>query len=74
MTLSEDQTRLIEDRLRLELASQLLRDVAYDSVTEYKDMATWADDRTATEGLFIGTRQQLRLWHQAAARKLRALF
>lgn len=60
--------QLSEDIMRLQQAINTLRGIHASSVNEHKT-GDVVGDRTATEGLFIGTVQQLKHYHRIARSK-----
>lgn len=73
MTRPLEQSRLVEDRLRLELAIALVKSVDPESINEHKS-GDARGDRTATEGFYWGTIQQLRNYHRVAQNKAKQLY
>lgn len=70
MSLSSEQTQLIEDGIRLETVTRILKDVDCDSITEVK---TVADRREALKRLQT-IRNQLRDAVHIARRKRQRLY
>ena len=65
-----EQLQLVEDNYRLDQALSLLKRVHTDSILQRKTDDEVCD-RLATEGLYLGTQQQVRRWLGVAKDKLR---